>query len=76
MNNTKIAVDKGFLLELRIGIMEAISHEDGLDGSDGMDLLSRLNALLGLSSPSVEKEQDGNVTNAGIMIKSAIIFFL
>ncbi len=73
-NNTTIAVDKSFLWELKNGIMEAISSEDGLDGSDGMDLLSRIDALLGLSSPSVEKEQDGNVTNAGIMIKGAIMF--
>ena len=48
ISNTKIAVDKSFLLELKDGIMEAIGAEDGSDGSDGTYLLSRLNALLGL----------------------------
>lgn len=41
MSNAKIAVDKNFLLELKSGIIEAIASEDGLDGSDGADLLGK-----------------------------------
>lgn len=44
----KIEVDKDILLALKVGIINAIASEDGLDGSDGVLLLTQLNFLLGL----------------------------
>lgn len=43
-----LEVSKDILTELKNGIIEAISSEDGLDGADGTHLLAHLNTLLGL----------------------------
>lgn len=44
----KVLVDVQLLLELKTGILEAIYSEDGLDGADGVYLLSGINLALGL----------------------------
>lgn len=41
-------IEKELLLEIKQGILEAIYSGDGLDGSDGTYLLSRINTILGL----------------------------
>jgi hypothetical protein len=56
MNNTKIAVAKSFLSDLKEGVIEAICSEDGLDGGDGEYLLSRLNSLLDPPEAEANKE--------------------
>lgn len=52
MNNEKIEVDKGLLLELKAGIIKGVYDGDGLDGEEGTHILSRLNVLLGLPPSS------------------------
>jgi hypothetical protein len=50
----QVLVSKELLAELKQGIFEAIYCEDGLDGADGVYLLSGINIALGLD------ETDGN----------------
>lgn len=45
-NEVNIEIEKTFLFELRTGIMQAIGHEDGLDGLDGERLLAKIDSLL------------------------------
>ncbi len=42
-----VSIPKELLEEIRIGLMEAIAHEDGLDGGKGMILIRGINLILG-----------------------------
>lgn len=43
----EVSMPKELLEEIRIALMEAIAHEDGLDGNEGMVLIRGINPILG-----------------------------
>ena len=48
VDKNNVVVSKELLLELKQGIYEAVYDDDGLDGADGVYLLSGINMALGL----------------------------
>lgn len=68
-----IEIEVRFLLELKTGIIDAITADDGLDTSDGSYLIKRINVLLGLEECDHSRLPNNQWTNWDMGEKETIL---